>query len=124
GGKGGIGEDGKGDRAVGGEIVGKHAAEQAADRPTEYGYRNDRAGIGGDARIFGRVQELMERNAHGENKREHFETVERPAEVRGDKRFPLRPVERAIPWRSFESADFAHDALPTCARHALPADPE
>ncbi len=107
-----IGKDRKGHRALAAEIVGKHAAEQAADRPTEYGYRNDRAGIGGDERVLGRVQELMQRNANGENKCEHFEAIERPPEVRGDKRFPLRPVERAIPWRILESADFAHDPLP------------
>src|SRR5262249_30806547 len=102
------------------EIVGKHAAEQAADRPTEYGYRNDRAGIGGGERGLGRLQELMQRDAHGEDKREHFETIERPPEGRGDKRFPLRAVERAIPWRRLESADFAHDPLrDTCS--ACPA---
>src|SRR5262249_44175381 len=108
----GIGKDRKGHRALAAEIVGKHAAEQAAESPTEHGYGNDRAGIGGDERILGRVQELMQGNAHGENECEYFETVERPSQIRGHKRFPLRPVERAIPRRRLESADFAHDPLP------------
>src|SRR5262249_35865292 len=114
-----IGKDRERHRPLAAAIVGKHAGEQAADRPTEYGYRNDRAGIGGDERVLGRLQELMQRDAHGENKREHFETIERPPEVRGDKRFPLRAVERAIPWRRLQSADFAHDPLPDCS--ACPA---
>src|SRR5262249_20219873 len=94
------------------EVVGEHAAKQASEPPTEHGDGNDRASIGRDERILGRVQELMQGNAHGENECEHFETVERPSQIRCDKRFPLRPVERAIPWRRLESADFAHDPLP------------
>src|SRR5262249_33405344 len=108
-----------GHRALAAEVVGEHAAKQASQSPTEHGYGNDRAGIGRDERILGRVQELMQRNAHGENECEHFETVERPSQIRGHKRFPLRPVERAIPRRRLESADFAHDPLPDCS--ACPA---
>src|SRR5262249_49589913 len=63
-----IGEDRKGHRALASEIVGKHAAEQAADRPAEYGYRNDRAGIGGGERGMGRVPEVMPRHPNpGQN---------------------------------------------------------
>src|SRR5262249_2169906 len=113
-------EDRKGHRALAAEIVGKHPAEQAADRPTEYGYRNDRAGIGGGGRLFGRGQELMGGNPPRGKKGEHLETTERPTAGCAGEGFPLRPVERAIPWRRFESADFAHDPLrDTCS--ACPA---
>ena len=97
------------------EIIGEHAPKQPSESPTEHGYGNDRAGIERDGRILGRVQELMQGNADSENECEYFETVERPSQIRGEKRFPLRPVERAIPWRRPESADFAHDLLPKFA---------
>src|SRR6266436_3883670 len=74
-------------------VVGKHAAEA----PAEHGDGNDRAGISGDERVLRRIQELMQRNADGEDEREHFESVEGPAEVRGGERLPLRAVQRAIP---------------------------
>jgi len=78
-------------------VVGKHAAEEAAEAPAEHGDGNDRAGISGDERVLRRIQELMQRNADGEDEREHFESVEGPAEVRGGERLPLRAVQRAIP---------------------------
>src|SRR5262249_48941408 len=55
---------------------------------------------------------LMQRDADGEYQGEHFETVERPPEVRGDKGLPLRPAERAIPWRGRDGCEFAHDSPP------------
>src|SRR3984893_15327957 len=93
-----IGKDRKGHRPLAADIIGQYAAEQATRPPTEDGYRNDRAGIERNVLVFGWVKELVQCRANGENKRKHLETVERPPEVRGDQRFPLRPVQRAIPW--------------------------
>src|SRR5262245_52103789 len=53
----------------------------------------------------------MQRDSNGEDEREDFKAVEGPAEVRGDERFPLRAVERAIPRRRREDGGFAHDVL-------------
>ena len=55
---------------------------------------------------------LMQRGADNENKREHFETVERPPQVRCNQCFPLGPSERTIPWRMPDDGGFAHDSLP------------
>jgi hypothetical protein len=57
------------------------------------------------------VEQLMQRHADGEDQREHFKTVKDPAEVRGDERFPLRAVERAIPGRRRDDGGFAHHCL-------------
>src|SRR5262249_7038540 len=108
------GEDRKGHRPLAADIVGEDAAEQSAQPPTEDGYRNDRTRIGGNSRVFGGIQELVQRDPDGENEREHFETVERPPEVRSDQCLPLRPIERAIPRRMPEKCKFAHGSPLRC----------
>jgi hypothetical protein len=54
----------------------------------------------------------MQRHADGEDECEHFETVESPAEVRSDKRLPLRAVERPIPGRRRDGDELGHHLLP------------
>ena len=54
--------------------------------------------------------QLVEGDANGENERKYLETVEGPAEVRRNERFPLRPGERAIPWDG-EVGSVSHDCL-------------
>src|SRR6202022_1178429 len=72
----------------------------------------------GNERVLRRVQQLAQRKADGEDEGKHLETVERPAEVRSDEGFPLRPVERAIPRRRPDDAGVVHDSLPCNIRFA------
>src|SRR5262249_42180946 len=117
-------QDGQRHRPFAADIVGQYAAEQPTQPPTENGDRNDRAGIDGNELVLGRVQELVQGRADGEDHRKDLEAVEGPSEVRGDQCFPLRRIERAIPWRRprrrLMGAGFAHLSLPqsSLAGHA------
>jgi len=78
-------------------VVSEHAADDAADAPTQQRDGDDRADIGGNLRILRRV----EQGAHGRTDRQdqgiEFEPVEQPAEIGGEQDVPLVTVEAAIP---------------------------
>ena len=92
-----IGEDGQDHRPLAADIVGDDAADHTAGGPAEDGGGEDVAGVTGNGRVLGRVEQLVQSEADGEEQRIELETVEQPAEVRGDQHPPLRAIERAIP---------------------------
>ena len=84
-----IGEDRDDHGAPAADIIGQHAADQAADAPAEQGDADDGAGIGRDLRKLRRIEQLAQRHADHQDQREGLVAVEHPAEIRGNQRVPL-----------------------------------
>ncbi len=111
----GIAQDREQHGALAADVVGDHAAEQAADRPAEQGEGDHRAGIERYLRVLGRVQQLMEGRADTKHQRVGLVAVEQPAEVGGEQGIPLAAVQRAIPGLRAH-CDIRHNVPPTGGR--------
>jgi hypothetical protein len=92
-----IGEDRQHHGALAAEIIGEHAADQAADRPAEQRERDDGSGVDGNLTVLGRLEKLAQRGADRDHQREGLVAIEHPTEIGGDQRVPLAAVEQAIP---------------------------
>jgi hypothetical protein len=106
-----VGEDREDHGALAAEIIGEHAAQHATDPPAQHGGGDDHAGVGRNQWILARVEQLPQRSSDSKDQGENLEAVERPAEVRGEERFPMHAVERAIPRQGPDRAGFPHQTL-------------
>ena len=92
-----IGEHGDDHHPLAPDVVGENAADHPADAPSEQRDGDDGAGVSRNLRMQLWRQQLLHRHADGQDQAVGFKPIEQPAQVRGDKRVPLHPVQRAVP---------------------------
>src|SRR5262249_21298878 len=92
-----VGQNRQNHCALAPEVVGEHAADDAADSPAEQRDGDDRADIGGDLRVMRRLRQGAPRRTERPEQRMQFEPVGQPAEIGGEQDVALVAGEAAIP---------------------------